>query len=520
MDFIWILFAFTCGLAMRLVALPPLVGYLAAGFALHFLGFQPAQNLDTLANIGITLMLFSIGLKLNIKDLLTTEIWLGTSAAMVLWIVLCSSLLMLAAAVGLSSFTNLSLSSAALLAFASSFSSTVCVVKLLEESGEMKTRHGKLAIGILVMQDIVAVGFLVFATGKVPSLWALLLLLLIPLRPLLGRLLQEAGHGELLPLMGFFLALGGYELFSMVNIKGDLGALLLGILLASHGKASELAKSLLSFKDLFLIGFFLSIGFTALPDWGMLAMALAICLLLPLKYMLFLLLLSGLRLRARSAYLTSMALTNFSEFGLIVAAISVDNGWLDKEWLVTLALAVSFSFALTSGTYRHAHSIYSRYKHRLKRYERSKRLPRDVYPYPIGAEVLVIGMGRVGKGAYEALYQQLGDRVWGLDADRQRVVRQKKQGMHVCVGDGEDADYWEGYDISSLRLVLLALPSMEDAANVTQQLKLVGYQGQIAAIARYDDESELLHAAGIDRVFNFYTEAGTGFAEESMAMLR
>ena len=109
----------------------------------------------------------------------------------------------------------------------------------MEDHGEMRTRHGKLAIGILVMQDVVAVIFLVLATGKVPSPWAATLLLLIPLKPLIKRTIDKAGHGELIPLMGFFVAFGAYELFELVKIKGDLGALLAGMYLASHSKASE-----------------------------------------------------------------------------------------------------------------------------------------------------------------------------------------------------------------------------------------------------------------------------------------
>ncbi len=519
MDYIWIFFAFTCGLVVRLVSLPPLVGYLIAGFALNFMGFEAPTSLKGLADMGITLMLFSIGLKLNVRDLFKPEIWASTTAFMGIWQLLFAGLLLAIGSLSLPLFSELSFSSAVLIAFAFSFSSTVCVVKLLEDSGEMKTRHGRLAIGILVMQDIAAVVFLVFATGEIPTLWAVGLLLLIPARPLLGRLLDKAGHGELLPLTGFFLALGGYELFYLVNIKGDLGALLIGMLLSQHPKAPELAKSLLSFKDLFLIGFFLAIGFTALPDWNMLAIACGIALLLPLKFILLLSILGGLKLRSRTSYLTSLALANFSEFGLIVAALSVDYQWLPKEWLVILALAVSLSFVFTSIIYRYAHTIYSNNKDQLRKFEREKRLSQDIFVQPKHAEVLVIGLGRVGKGAYDSLYQRIGDRVWGMDADRERIQKQRANGRHVFFGDGEDADLWESFDTTTIKLVLLALPSIEDATNIAEQLHNANYCGDIAAIARYEDERIELERAGIDRVFNFYTEAGTGFAEESLAMI-
>lgn len=519
MDFIWILFAYLCGLSVKMIGMPPLIGFLLAGFLLHFLGVEPSASLDTLADLGITLMLFTIGLKLHIDDLLRREVWASTLSHMTVWIVLFGSFTLLMAAVAVPYYTEIDLTTAALIGFALSFSSTVCIVKLLEENGEMQTRHGQVAIGVLVMQDIVAVLFLVVATGKLPSLWALLLFGLIFARPLLYKLLDKAGHGEMLPLTGFFFALGGYELFQQVGVKGDLGALVFGILLSQHAKATELTKSLLSFKDLFLIGFFLSIGFTALPTWSMLATASLITLLIGIKFILFFALFTRLKLRSRTAYLASLALSNFSEFGLIVAALSVDSGWLSREWLVILALAVSLSFILTSVLYPAAHRFYMLHKDRLKRYESSDRLQTDMVQQQPDAEVLVIGMGRVGKGAYKSLQNMLDYRVAGLDSDRFRASELQQKGMNICFGDGEDADFWESFNTSEIKLILLALPSIEDSRNITLQLINAGYEGRIAAIARYEDDRKKLLDTGIHKVFNFYKEAGTGFAEDSLQLI-
>merc|ERR1711991_1173350 len=101
------------------------------------------------------------------------------------------------------------------------------------------------------------------------------------------------------------MALSAYELFELVKIKGDLGALIVGMLLAGHSKASEITKSLMSFKDLFLIGFFLSIGFAALPTFEMLLIAGVFTLLLPVKFALFFGLFSLLKLRARTSFLSA-----------------------------------------------------------------------------------------------------------------------------------------------------------------------------------------------------------------------
>ena len=519
MEFAFILIAFICGFSLKLIGLPPMIGYLIAGFALNYFGFQSTEALQTIANLGITLMLFTIGLKLNVRDLYKKEVWLGSICHAVIWITIINLLLFCVSWLGLAAFANLEWSTQALLAFALSFSSTVCIVKILEESGEIKTRHGKLAIGVLIMQDIIAVLFLVIATGKVPSIWALLLLLLFFSKPLWSIILERVGHGELLILSGFLFAVGGYELFEALGIKGDLGALIVGMFIATHVKSAEMSKALMNFKDIFLVGFFLTIGFSALPTLDLTLTAIMLCLLIPVKFALFFSLFTLLKLRARTSYLASLVLSNYSEFGLIVVALVVSLGWLSAEWLVVLALAVSFSFVLTGLAYKTSHNQYTKFKDRLKSVESPHRLPEDVYVQPVGAEIIVIGLGRVGKGAYSSLHNMVGKKVWGMDADHIRINRLKKDGYQAMVGDGEDVDLWENMDLTQIQLILMALPSIEDICNITEQLQHAHYTGKIASIARYEDEIQPLIDAGSDKVFNFFTEAGTGFAEESLLLI-
>jgi hypothetical protein len=331
--------------------------------------------------------------------------------------------------------------------------------------------------------------------------------------------LNQSGHGELLPLTGFILALGGYQLFELVGIKGDLGALIFGVLIAGHSKANELSKSLLSFKDLFLIGFFLTIGLTALPTLEITGIALLITLLLPLKFYLFFILLTKFRLRARTAYLSSLVMSNYSEFGLIIAAVAVSVDLLDSVWLVIMALSVSFSFVFTSMLYKTSHNQYNSHKKRLQMFQSTISLNEDLYPKMGDTKVLVIGMGRVGRGAFKTLAKLMEKGVTGMDADVDKVNSLKEQNYEAILGDGENIDLWENIDISKIELILLALPSIDDSSNITNQLRNASYSGKIAAIARYEDEVQPLLDVGVDKVFNFFTEAGLGFAEESFDML-
>jgi len=516
MDYIWVAVAFICGFLAKQVNLPPLVGYLVAGFCLHALGVEPDVSLKTLADLGIVLLLFTIGLKFDIRSLLKTEIWAGATGHLIFITLLTTFNILFLASIGIAHFSGIDSSSAALIGFAVSFSSTVCAIKVLEEKGEMRARHGQLAIGILVIQDILAVLFVSFATERSPSWWALILLAIPLFRPIIFRLLQRSGHAEILPLVGFFLAFTGSELFELFGLEKHLGALLAGMLLCGHRKAVELAKSLLSFKDIFLIGFFLSIGFTALPTLDMLGVALIMALALPVKAGLFFIWFTWLKLRSRTAFLTALSLANYSEFGLIVCSVSVTHGLLAKEWLVIMALAVTISFIFTSIINIKAHQLFTRCNVFLKRFERSERLLEDQFSQPKNASVLVIGMGRVGVGAYDTLCDVLDKKVCGIDVAKERVVAHCSLGRKVILADAEDPEFWGHIALTPIHLILFTVPNYLDILEMSKQIRLAGYEGKTAAIARYDDEEKELLAAGIDMVFNYYSKVGAGFAEQTV----
>ncbi len=513
-DVTWISLAFFLGYLASRIGLPPLVGFLATGFLLNYLGFASGDMLEKLADLGVTLLLFTVGLKLNLKTLARPQVWMVTALHVLCIITLFGGGIFILALLGLPLFAALEFEHALLLGFALSFSSTVFVVKLLETKGEMKSLHGRIAIGILVVQDLAAVIFLAASTGKLPAEWSPLLLLLILLRPLLLYLLRKTGHGELLVLYGLVLALGGAEIFELGGVKDDLGALIMGMMIASHPKASEMAKVMLNFKDLFLVGFFLTIGMT-----GELSLAAFVvgALLVPfvlIKSGLFFLLLNAFRLRARTALLTTLNLTNYSEFGLIVVAIGVANGWLAADWLVVLAIALSLSYVLSSPLNDRDDHIYSSKRKFWRRFQSSQRLPDDRLLHTAGARIAVFGMGRVGSGAYDKMRELHGDTVIGVDFNADLVKKHCQLGRNALHGDPSDADFWDKTKSDGkLELVMLALPNLQANLDALDELREVRFTGRIAAIARYPDEVPRLQKAGATAVFNIYTEAGAGFAE-------
>ncbi|MEM1094080.1 MAG: cation:proton antiporter, partial [Bacteroidota bacterium] len=165
LDAVWIGIAFLLGLAARQVKLPPLVGYLAAGFVLYALNVNPGEIINSFADLGVTLLLFTIGLKLRVDTLLRPQVWGVAFTHMGLITLLIGVGVLALGLTALPLVAGLDPTTALLIGFALSYSSTVFAVKVLEEKGEMDSIYGRTAIGILIMQDIVAVVFLAISAG-------------------------------------------------------------------------------------------------------------------------------------------------------------------------------------------------------------------------------------------------------------------------------------------------------------------------------------------------------------------
>lgn len=521
MDPLWIIFAFGFGFTVKQIGLPPLVGFLMAGFALNLFGVQNSETLIQIADFGVLLLLFTIGLKLKVRNLLKPEIWAGSSLHMMITTLTFGLLILLLGLFGFSKFTNLSMQSSFLIAFALSFSSTIFAIKILEETGSMKSTHGRIAIGILVMQDIFAVVFLTLSSGKTPSVWAfaLLLLLLVPKllkNRKLSYILNKTGHGELLILLGVLLPLSGAALFSLVGLKADLGALVFGMLLADHDRAEELANTMMGFKDLFLVGFFLTIGLSGIPTIESFGISIILALIMPLKMIFLFVILTRFKLRARTSALSSFNLANYSEFGLIVGAAGVANGWVTTEWLVIFAVSLSLTMIIASPLNMRAPHIYAKFQTYFLRFETAKRLTEDE-PIVFGKEeVIVFGMGRTGSEVYRVMSEKHQKNVLGIDINLDVIEKKKSLGYHVIQGDVTDLNFWQRVNMSAkLPLVILVTPSHATHMSVINQLKEIHCNIKVAAISRYDDEMKELHDAGVEVVFNLYEEAGFGFANHT-----
>ena len=313
--------AFAAGLIARVLRLPPLLGFLAAGFALA--GADSVGSGADLSRPPVIDLLAALGVT-GLHSLLMVGIGVGFLTGL--------------SALGVAEASGLDLRGLALVALALSFSSTVFVVKVLDERNESRSRYGQIAIGVLVVQDVFAVVFVAVSQGSPPSPWAFALLLLIPARRVIVALWERAGRAELQVLFGILMAfVPGYALFDALGLKGDLGALAMVMLLAGAARSDDLAKSIFGVKELLLVAFFLSIGLHGVPDLQQVLTAALLLLLLPVQTLAYVVLLSMLRMRRRTAVLTALVLANSSEFALVVMATAQDAGLVTERWVTTTA---------------------------------------------------------------------------------------------------------------------------------------------------------------------------------------
>ncbi len=517
MELTVLMLAFAAGLVVRRLGYPPLLGYLVAGFSAHMAGIGDGEALAPIAEAGIILLLFTIGLKLQPANLTPRYVWGSAILHMIIAFPLTAAVIYLVGTL----YEPLRFENAIepwMLAFALSFSSTVLAIKLFDERGESNSFYASIAIGILVVQDVLAVIFLVFTSGYYPSWYALTLLALPLAIPLLRRFLPLLGHGELLLLGGVLLALGAAQLFESFSLKGGLGALVFGMLIAqSHAeKAKELYTQLSGLKNLLLIGFFVQIGYYGFPELELLAVAVVLGLLIALRPLIYFALFTAFGLRARTSWLTSLSLFNYSEFGLIVAAIAAESGFLGPEWITTLALAMALSFFVATPINKKAHELYRRYSSILSRYEKPNRLPEEVIESLDGARIAVLGMGRIGRGAYQAMVEAGHTDIVGVEENYSRTNELNRQGMHCIHGDASDRDFWDRTNLTDCELVLVSLSNHHENLQVATLAKELGFAGKLSIATRYPDEKELYSGLDVDTYY-LYRDVGRDFAEHSLS---
>jgi Kef-type K+ transport system membrane component KefB len=497
-------------LVVAFVAVGVIVGPSALGLV------EPGSEFELLARIGIALLLFVVGLKLDLHVVRS----LGPVAVLAG----CAQVALTAAAGSLLALAlGLTVDAALYVGIGLAFSSTIIVVKLLSDRREIDDLHGRLAVGILIVQDLIVVLVMIVVTatgetgesvgstlvGVMAKGAALLAVLALLMRFALTPLLHGfARLPELLVLFAIAWAISVGATGEILGFGPEVGAFLAGVSLASTPYREAIASRLVTIRDFLLLFFFIDLG--SQVDLGQVEEQLAVAVVLSAfvlvaKPLIVVALLGALRYRRRVSLETGLALAQISEFSLILAALGLRLGHIEEETAALLTMVALLTIAVSVFLFQQSDAISARLAPALGLFERRVPRPPDRVIAEPPPQVLVLGLGRYGEGIVEGL-QQRGVSVLGVDFDPIALSRWEERGLRVVYGDVEDPDLLHtlplpenGWIVSTIRRTDANLALLHALAH--------RYSGRVAVAAHRSGDVARLTQAGADRVLLPYASA-------------
>lgn len=533
--------AFALGFAARLLRLPPLLGYIAAGIAVgpHTPGFvaDPAIT-AALAEIGVALLLFAVGLHFRARDLLT--VWRVALPGAVAQIAAGTLIGAAAGALAL----GLGVGAALVFGLALAISSTAVSTRALEEKGRLSGEAGRIALGWLVVQDLVVVLALVLLpvlAGASENLGERLVRTALELagflvamavggRVLLPRLLSlVAGTGsrELFTLAVIVIALGtAFGSSAIFGVSPALGAFFAGVLLGESPLGHQAAAETVPLQRVFVALFFVSVGALVDPA-AMVAMpgasvATLLAVLLGTGGTILGLLLV-LRVPVPAATTVAGAMTQIGEFSFLLAALAIASGVLPEAVRGPILVAATLSILATPLTQVLADGLAARIEgtRRMRAWllRRGRARLMQAPPQGLSGHAIVVGHGRVGRVVAAALRRHARPYVV-IEADHQVAETLRAEGVPVVWGDATRSEVLKAARPEAARLIVLGLP---DAAGCRRVLELArAVNAGIIAAARAHDEEEaafLERERGVGLVVMGEREIALGMADFAMTRL-
>ncbi len=530
-----VLLLFAAGVGALAVRLrqPLIVAFIAVGVLVgpSVLGWVSANDqIDLLAKFGITLLLFVVGLKLDLHIIRTMgPVALATGLGQVVFTSVVGYLI--GYAFGMTPVTSL------YVAVALTFSSTIIIVKLLSDKRELDTLHGRIALGFLIVQDLVVVLAMIglntlSVAGETSVAQAVvavlvkgvgfLLLVGLAMRYLLPRLLHMLSRSaELLVLFGIAWGLALAALAVMLGFSKEVGAFVAGVSLASTPYRDALGARLTSVRDFLLFFFFLDLG--AQLDLNLLGAQLVESLVFSLFVLMgnpviVMVIMGVLGYRSRTSFLAGLTVAQISEFSLILGALGVGLGHISPETMGLITLVGLITISASTYMIIYSHPLYERLAPWLGIFERRKpyreaahaSLPDDAVPL-----VVLFGLGRYGNGIARALRER-GWRVLGVDVNPDLVRAGDAMGQPVMFGDAEDPEFIATLPVGRACWVVSTLRERHLNLSLVQALRGLDYSGRIAITAQAPDEAARLEQAGADLILVPFTDAAREAADRIM----
>ena len=527
------------GLVGTLARQPLIVSFIAVGLIAGPSALDVVRSdaqIDLLSELGIAVLLFLVGIKLDVKLIRSLGgVAVMTGLGQVIFTAFFGYLIGLA--LGLGAITSL------YVAVALTFSSTIIIVKLLSDKREIDALHGQIALGFLIVQDLVvvlamivlsAIGIgasedghgggsvvLVLASG-LALVAAVVVFVRYAANPLTERLARAP---ELLVIFAIALAAMFAAVGDFVGLGKEVGGLMAGVALASTPYRETIAARLAPLRDFLLLFFFIALGATL--DLSLLGTHVTGAILFSLfvligNPLIVLAIMGGMGYRKRTGFLAGLTVAQISEFSLIFVAMGVSLGHVTEDALGLVTMVGLVTIAVSTYMITYSHQLYALFEPLLGVFER-KNTPRE--PSEAGAhaasghKVIVFGLGRFGTAIGLRLHKR-GIRVLGVDFNPQAVRRWRDLGLEADFGDAGDAEFVAELPFRGAEWMVSTVPihptglSHEDTRRTLIQLaRGVGFSGRIAAASHSSADSAALVAAGVDLVLEPFQDAADRAAD-------
>jgi Kef-type K+ transport system membrane component KefB len=493
---------------------PVLIAYIVVGILVGpaGLGLVSAHSqIDLLAQVGVAVLLFVVGLKLDLQHIRHIgPVALATGLGQLTFTIIFG--FVLTYAMGKSPMD------AIYVAVALTFSSTIIIVKLLTDKREIDALHGRIAIGFLIVQDLAVVIAMMFMstlkTGDETELTQVFISLALRLtvvvvamfilmRYLLPKIVARMARSqELLLIFAIawgtsFAALGEWSGFSK-----EAGAFLAGFSLASSIYRDAISARLTGIRDFLLLFFFIDLGskldFSTLGAevWPAVVLSLFVLIGNPLIVMGIM---GYMGYRKRTGFLAGLTVAQISEFSIIFVAMGISLGHVGKDVLGLTTIVGIVTIALSTYMILYSHPLYERLSTWLSIFERKnpyKELANESeFSINSLSDVIVFGAGRYGSALARGL-QRNGLNVLAIDFDPENYKKQQRKGLNIRYGDGTESDFIDSLPIKNTKWIVSTLPDITSNKSLIHALKENHYQGNIAVVAREEIDKAMLKKVG------------------------
>jgi len=510
---------------------PLILGYILIGVLAgpSMLGWVTARDqVDLLARMGIAILLFVVGLKLDLHLIRTLgPVALATGLGQVLFTSVIGYFL--AIALGFPPMV------AIYVAVALTFSSTIIIVKLLSDKRELDMLHGRIAVGFLIIQDIVVILVMIGLSaygqaGISDRLTGTLLSLLLKgatflvgigllMRYVLPSLLHHLARSlELLMLFSIAWAVFFAILSESLGLSKEVGAFLAGVSLASTRYREAIGARLMSLRDFLLLFFFIDLG--ARLDLGSLGgqigPAIVFSLFVLIGNPLIVMVIMGIMgYRRRTGFLAGLTVAQISEFSLVLGALGVSIGHIDNETLGLITLVGLITIGLSTYMILYSHIIYNRMARWLSIFERRfpyrEKQEEGTTAVP-SVDVILFGLGRYGTNLARHLIQR-GVKILGVDINSKTVTEWNGHGIQALYGDAEDPEFPATLPLQEAKWIVSTIPQREINLTLLDSLHHYGYAGQKAVTAHDPSDAEILRESGADLILFPFVDAAKEAAE-------